>query len=138
MQLSLDFQEAPPLIYADYQRLKQILVKLLRNAADASIKGAEIFLNCYQLDGKVVFQVKDHGRGIPQEEIDRVFARFESKNKKGHRGGAGLGLSIVKSFVGLHKGEVKIESTIDKGTSVTCTLPYKYNHETEGLERDIG
>lgn len=132
--LKIDQSAAPDMMRGDYQRLKQILVKLLGNAANASTKGGHILLNCRMDDDKVIFEVRDHGAGIPQDEIDKVFGRFESKGKNGHRGGAGLGLSIVQSFVGLHHGEVKIESVIEEGTTVTCILP----HNCESAVQETG
>ena len=107
-------------------------------AANASPKGAEILLDCKTVDQNVVFEVKDFGAGIDKDEIDKIFARFESKGKNGHRGGAGLGLSIVKSFVGLHHGDVQIDSVLEEGTTVTCTLPIDFENPTEASRRDIG
>lgn len=138
LNLIVDLANAPDNMMGDYQRLKQILVKLLGNAANASPKGADILLDCLSDNGKAVFRVKDYGVGIPQEEIDKVFARFESNGTNGHRGGAGLGLSIVKSFVGLHQGDVKIESVIEEGTTVTCILPMNQSNDLQKIERDIG
>ena len=138
LHLKVDLTQAPDKIRGDHQRLKQILVKLLGNAANASPKGAEILLDCKTVDQNVVFEVKDFGAGIDKDEIDKIFARFESKGKNGHRGGAGLGLSIVKSFVGLHHGDVQIDSVLEEGTTVTCTLPIDFENPTEASRRDIG
>ncbi len=63
------------------------------------------------------------GPGIPEEIIRTVFNRFASSGKGGKRSGAGLGLSIVESFVSLHDGQVSIESQPGKGTTVTCRIP---------------
>ncbi|MEP2945231.1 MAG: ATP-binding protein [Lentilitoribacter sp.] len=138
LNLKVDLSKAPEHIKGDHQRLKQILVKLLGNAANASPKGADILLDCLVDGENVVFQVKDFGAGIPKEEIDKVFARFESKGKNGHRGGAGLGLSIVQSFVGLHHGDVKIDSVLEEGTTVSCVLPIDFENQTEASRREIG
>lgn len=141
LALQIDTSHAPQTMRGDYQRLKQILVKLLGNAANASPKGSDIKLSCRQDGNQVVVDVTDFGAGIPQDEIDRVFARFESKGKNGHRGGAGLGLSIVQSFVGLHQGEVKIDSVLEEGTTVTCVLPLDCEavliEETAAPETDL-
>ncbi|MBO6917022.1 MAG: PAS-domain containing protein [Rhizobiaceae bacterium] len=138
LHLKVDLTQAPDKIRGDHQRLKQILVKLLGNAANASPKGADILLDCLVENDNVVFKVKDFGAGIDKDEIDKIFARFESKGKNGHRGGAGLGLSIVKSFVGLHHGDVQIDSVLEEGTTVTCTLPIDFENPTEASRRDIG
>ncbi|ENN84341.1 putative two-component sensor histidine kinase protein [Rhizobium freirei PRF 81] len=110
-------------IVADQQRLKQILLKLLTNAANFAPEGSTIALKCGREGADFVFSVSDKGPGIPEELIHSVFDRFASGGKGGKRSGAGLGLSIVESFVSLHDGEVSIESQPGKGTIVTCRIP---------------
>ncbi|WP_246752939.1 PAS domain-containing sensor histidine kinase [Sinorhizobium sp. BG8] len=108
-------------IVADQQRLKQILIKLLSNAANFSAEGSTIRLKCWrEPDNDLAFTVSDSGPGIPQEVLQSVFDRFESH---GRHGGAGLGLSIVESFVSLHNGTVTIDSREGTGTDVTCRIP---------------
>jgi len=110
-------------IVADQQRLKQILLKLLTNAANFAPEGSTISLKCGREGTDFVFSVADKGPGIPEDLINAVFNRFASGAKGGKRSGAGLGLSIVESFVSLHEGEVSIESQAGKGTTVTCRIP---------------
>ncbi|OHV80818.1 PAS domain-containing sensor histidine kinase [Rhizobium sp. LCM 4573] len=110
-------------IVADQQRLKQILLKLLTNAANFAPEGSEIALTCWRESGDVYFSVADRGPGIPQDMLKTVFDRFSSSARGGKRSGAGLGLSIVESFVTLHKGEVSIDSRPGQGTTVTCRIP---------------
>ncbi|MDM9621153.1 PAS domain-containing sensor histidine kinase [Rhizobium sp. S96] len=110
-------------IIADPQRLKQILVKLLSNAANFSPEGAAISLECRRDGTDFVFSVSDRGPGISQDMISNVFERFATGAKSGKRGGAGLGLSIVDSFVNLHNGKVAIDSQSGKGTTVICRIP---------------
>ncbi|UAX92335.1 PAS-domain containing protein [Ensifer adhaerens] len=105
---------------ADQQRLKQIFVKLLTNAANFAPDGSAIDLKCRREGSDFIFSVSDRGPGIPQDVLDTVFNRFESY---GQRGGAGLGLSIVESFVSLHHGTVSIRSKEGEGTEVTCRIP---------------
>ncbi len=69
------------------------------------------------------FSVHDDGPGMPPEILDTVFRRFEPRINGGRRRGAGLGLSIVKSFVELHGGSVRIETAPDQGTTVICLFP---------------
>jgi signal transduction histidine kinase len=107
-------------IVADQQRLKQILIKLLSNAANYAPAGSSIGLKCWREGSDLVFTVSDRGPGIPQDILQTVFNRFESH---GRHGGAGLGLSIVESFVSLHHGSVKIDSHEGRGTNVTCRIP---------------
>jgi len=76
-------------------------------------------------DGAVIFSVTDRGPGIPPEISERVFDRFESHALGSEHRGAGLGLSIVRSFVELHGGTVKLDSAVGRGTTVTCIFPLK-------------
>ncbi len=107
-------------IVADRQRLKQILVKLLSNAANFAPERSAIRLKCWREGSDLLFTVSDRGPGIPQDVLTTVFDRFESH---GSHGGAGLGLSIVESFVSLHNGTVTIDSREGRGTDVTCRIP---------------
>ena len=71
----------------------------------------------------MVFTVEDQGVGIPKDEQRKVFERFESRSHGSSHRGAGLGLSIVKSLVELHGGNVSLESEPGHGTRVTVRLP---------------
>ena len=110
-------------LVADQQRLKQILLKLLTNAANFAPEGSSVALTCWREGTDFVFTVADKGPGIPKEILQAVFDRFSTGNRGGKRSGAGLGLSIVESFVSLHKGKVGIDSQPGEGTLVTCRIP---------------
>ncbi len=71
----------------------------------------------------MVFAVEDEGVGIPKEQQRRVFERFESRSQGSKHRGAGLGLSIVKSLVDLHGGDMSLDSEPGKGTRVTVRFP---------------
>ena len=71
----------------------------------------------------VIFTVTDFGPGIPPDVKDKVFDWFESRSNGSRHRGAGLGLSLVRSFVELHGGKVRVDSVVGKGTSVTCDFP---------------
>ncbi|OQP86171.1 alkaline phosphatase [Rhizobium rhizosphaerae] len=118
--LTIEAPETLGRFVADHQRLKQIFIKLIANAAKVAPEGSTIALACRREGTDFVFSVKDKGPGIPPEVIASVFNRFESH---GSHGGAGLGLSIVESFVTLHRGSVAIRSCEAEGTEVTCRLP---------------
>lgn len=107
-------------LVADHQRLKQIIIKLLSNAANFAPDNSTVRLACRRDNGDFVFTVSDSGPGIPNDILESVFKRFESHGKSG---GAGLGLSIVESFVSLHNGTVSINSREGEGTDVTCRIP---------------
>ena len=78
-----------------------------------------------------MFTVTDRGPGIPAEISERVFDRFESHALGSDHRGAGLGLSIVRSFVELHGGTVKLDSAVGRGTTVTCIFPLERHARQE-------
>jgi len=86
---------------ADERRIRQILFNLLSNAIGFSPPGGTVVLTAERARDQVSFTVKDHGPGIPNEIKDKVFDWFESHTDGTHHRGAGLGLSIVRSFVEL-------------------------------------
>ena len=108
---------------ADGKRIRQILFNLLSNAIGFSEPGQTITLSAFRRDGQIVFKVADQGRGIPAELLEQVFNRFHSHTVGSRHRGAGLGLSIVQSFVELHGGDVLIDSAAGEGTVVTCIFP---------------
>jgi signal transduction histidine kinase/PAS domain-containing protein len=110
-------------VVADHQRLKQIFVKLLSNAANFAPEGSAIGLRCWREGQDFLFTVSDSGPGMAAETIAKVFNRFESDGRGGRRSGAGLGLAIVESFVSLHHGAISVDSAPGKGTRITCRIP---------------
>jgi signal transduction histidine kinase len=108
---------------ADERRLRQVLFDLLSNAVGFSPPGETVTLAAERRPDAVVFTVTDHGPGIPPESMDKVFDWFETDSMGSQHRGTGLGLSLVRSFVELHGGTVTIDSTLGKGTTVTCTFP---------------
>ena len=108
---------------ADGGRVVQVLYNLLANAVGFSPQDSAITLSARRTDHHVTFAVTDHGPGIPPEVKDKVFDWFESHSNGSRHRGAGLGLPLVKSFVELHGGRVRVDSVIGKGTTVTCDFP---------------
>ncbi len=123
--LTLDIRAARDIgsFTADERRIRQILFNLLSNAIVFSPSEGTITLTADRTPEAVVFSVVDRGRGIPHDILDRVFNRFESHGLGSQHNGAGLGLSIVRSFVELHGGVVKLESAEGRGTTVSCVFP---------------
>ena len=123
IELDMQLPEEIGEFVGDERRIVQILFNLLSNAIKFSDDGGKVALHVRQTEENIVFEVQDWGAGIPEAFIDQIFNRFESRATGQVRGGAGLGLSIVKQLVELHQGEVKVESTEGQGTIVTCTMP---------------
>ena len=110
-------------LVADEARLLQILYNLLSNAVGFSNPGGRVKIQCWRQAGMIAFLVEDEGIGIPKEQLSRVFERFESRTQGSRHRGAGLGLSIVKSLVELHGGDMTLESETGRGTRVTVRVP---------------
>jgi signal transduction histidine kinase len=127
-QKSIDLEsDCPPdigAIVADERRLKQALFNILSNAVKFTPENGRIVLSARREGGEIVLTTSDSGIGISAEDQERVFGKFErGSNPEARRSGAGLGLSLVKSFIELHGGKVRLESVADAGTKVICTLP---------------
>jgi signal transduction histidine kinase len=108
---------------ADAKRIRQILYNLLSNAVAFSHEGGRVIVAVSRDRDSVEFRVSDEGAGMPPEYVDTAFDRFASQPRGRSRGGVGLGLSIVKSFVSLHGGTVEIVSGNGKGATVICRFP---------------
>lgn len=110
----------------DEHRMKQVLFNIISNAIKYTPAGGRITLEARADDPDwVKLCVADTGIGIPEADRERVFGKFERANQHARQSGAGLGLSLVKSFVELHGGRIEIASDVNKGTRVTCSIPRK-------------
>ncbi|MEL6093603.1 PAS-domain containing protein [Bartonella schoenbuchensis] len=110
-------------ILADATRLHQIFVNILSNAVNFATEESTIEFCANKQGDSIVFSVHNEGSDIPTDILDRIFKRFSSRPHHGGRAGAGLGLSLVKSFVELHGGHVKILTGTGQGTTVKCFFP---------------
>lgn len=107
----------------DEKRVIQVLYNLLANAVGFSPPEATVGISARRTEGSVVFTVTDSGPGIPPDMKDKVFNWFESRSQGSRHRGAGLGLSLVRSFVELHGGKVRVDSSVGTGTTVICDFP---------------
>lgn len=123
LDLRTDIPAGIGTLEADEKRLKQALFNLVSNAVRFTPAGGRIVLSARREGDAVVLGVRDTGIGIPQDDQQRVFGRFERAHHQSRSGGAGLGLSLVKSIIELHGGRVEIESAPEHGTEVRCRLP---------------
>jgi PAS domain S-box-containing protein len=125
--LSLDTDVAPslPPIRADGRFLRQVLLNLVSNAIKFTPAGGRITIGAREDKGGLRLWVTDTGIGIASEDLPKLmrpFAQLDSPYARKHRG-TGLGLMLVRSLVGLHGGEVDIQSTLGRGTTVVVRLP---------------
>jgi signal transduction histidine kinase len=112
-------------VEGDRARMKQVVVNLLDNAIKYTPQGGAVDLKVRARDGKAILEVTDNGIGIPKESLPRVFERFYRVDEARSRelGGAGLGLSIVKSICTAHHGQVEATSTPGQGSVFRVELP---------------
>jgi two-component system, OmpR family, sensor histidine kinase VicK len=115
-------------LWADPDRILQTLDNLLSNAIKFSPAGSEIHLTARNLDeNEALIEVRDQGRGIPEDKLEHIFDRFQQGDASDSRamGGTGLGLAICRSIVNQHGGRIWATSKPDEGTTFHFTLPTK-------------
>jgi len=116
-------------IYADYDRLIQIISNITKNSIQFTYEG-DIWLRGYMGDNKTIIQVEDTGIGIEASKIKDIWKRFykaDISRTNNPYGEFGLGLSIVKQLVHFHNGEIEVESEKGKGTIFTISFPFDNN-----------
>jgi two-component system, OmpR family, sensor histidine kinase VicK len=130
-QMEFKIEAAAPPVFADEERLLQVLNELVANAIKFSQAGTAIRLTAKSCDGRepgkseVCFSVEDQGRGIAPEKLERIFERFQQGDASDSRalGGTGLGLALSKSIVEQHGGRIWAESELGRGSRFRFTLP---------------
>ena len=112
-------------IYGDRDLLLSVIYNLLDNASKAVCEGGFILLQGRRLDNGYEIKVVDNGRGIPEQEIDRITEAFYMVDKSRSRkeGGAGIGMALCQKIVTLHQGDMRIKSEVGEGTVVRLFLP---------------
>ena len=123
--LSEAVQPGLPLVNAEPERIRQILINLLTNAHEYCQEGASIEVMAEAVGAEVEIAVTDNGPGIPAAQLERIFERF-TRGDAGltqRVGGTGLGLAISKSLVELHGGVIEAESTLGVGSTFRFRLP---------------
>jgi signal transduction histidine kinase len=110
-------------IEADEKLLRNILINLLTNAIKYSPGKKEVFFRVESTKHLIKFIITDEGIGIPEEEQEKVFDAFVRGRSTENIQGSGLGLSIVKKSVELMRGNLKLDSEINKGTTISVTIP---------------
>jgi len=116
---------------ADKDKITQVFTNLISNALKFTDKGT-IEISTVDTGPALECRVSDTGVGIPKQALPKVFDKFHeiSLPSSGEKG-TGLGLAICKSIVELHGGDIRVESTLGKGTAVSITLPKSNEHNGE-------
>jgi signal transduction histidine kinase len=109
-------------VQADRQRLRQVLANLVDNAVKFTPAGGQVTIGAEGTTGGVTLAVRDTGRGIPPEDLPRIWDRLY-RGDAGQAQGLGLGLSLVRAIVTAHGGRAEVESEVGKGSTFRVTLP---------------
>lgn len=121
IHFSVKIGENLPLLYADSNRINQVIINVLDNSFKFTNENGIIELSCYRKGNNVIICVKDNGIGIPKEDLPFVMDKFFKG--KSPLSKTGLGLSISKEIITLHNGHIEIFSEPQKGTQVYISLP---------------
>ncbi|HYI35720.1 MAG TPA: ATP-binding protein [Thermoleophilaceae bacterium] len=135
-QLVLDLPPGLPKVLADPVRVRQILTNLISNAHLYTDEGGKISVIADGDGHEIELSVADDGRGMTQEDLDRVFDRFVRRDEDSG-GGTGLGLAIVRSLVDLQGGTVDVRSQVGEGTVFTVRLPAE-GSDSQASRRAVG
>ncbi len=122
--LLMELPSSLPTILADEERLRQILLNLINNAVKFTPAGGKIILRAREEGEGIVVEVSDSGRGIDEEQLETLFQPYARLERDRERlGGLGLGLSLVKTLVKLHKGKIWVKSQVRVGSTFAFFLP---------------
>jgi len=126
-----------PDLMLDANRIAQVLTNLLSNAIKFSPKGGCIEIAAETWEGAIRVTVRDHGEGIAQQNLSKLFRKFSQIDSSATRkaGGAGLGLVICKGIVEQHGGRIWVDSAPGEGSTFSFTLPLQERHEPEPADR---
>ncbi|WP_294369534.1 HAMP domain-containing sensor histidine kinase [uncultured Clostridium sp.] len=109
----------------DKEKFAQVIINILANAIKYNNGNNEIYISSFKKDNNIVISIKDYGVGIAKGEQKNIFERFYrvDKSRGANEKGMGVGLTIAKSIVNAHGGEIKVYSEINKGSEFIITLP---------------
>jgi two-component system, OmpR family, sensor histidine kinase KdpD len=112
-----------PLIQVDTVLIGQALINLLDNADKFSPPGSSILVQAEQMPHEILISVRDHGSGVPEEELEKIFGKFYRGSRNFSTTGTGLGLSICRGIVEAHQGRIWAENCSDGGLKVIISIP---------------
>ncbi|HKV09360.1 MAG TPA: two-component regulator propeller domain-containing protein [Thermoanaerobaculia bacterium] len=136
IELSLEAPRERVEVWLDRIQFEKVLDNLLGNALKFTPRGGRVQVVVSPYPGRVEVRVRDNGPGIPAGQLDRIFERFYQAEGTSRRRwpGAGIGLSLAKELVELHRGSIAVESVEGKGSCFTVTLLRGRNHVTPEME----
>ncbi|MEM3576872.1 MAG: PAS domain S-box protein [Candidatus Bathyarchaeia archaeon] len=120
-----------PKMEVDTEKMKRVLVNIIKNAVDAMPNGGKLTIASKEVDGNVEISFADTGKGMTKEVMDKIWTPFFTTKSRG----MGLGLPICKRIVEAHGGKISVKSAVNEGTTFTVTVPIKLKSEREGGEK---
>lgn len=133
IDIVFDTNEEEVIMSIDPDKIERIILNLMSNAIKFSQENTNIYVTVEKLEDTLICSVKDTGIGMEQKHLDNIFERFTQiddimvrKNE-----GSGIGLSLVKSFINLHGGDIKVKSSVGEGSEFTVYLPIKLDENSE-------
>ena len=137
VELKIDSENDAYHLFVDKEKVEEIIVNLLSNALKYTPSGGKVSVQLNKIDEDEVsylnIEVSDSGKGIPEEEQEYIFDRFYQATNADSDNvvGTGIGLSLVKELVDLHKGTITVESKLNLGSTFTVKLPFGKSHLSE-------
>jgi len=128
-----EFSGDLPAIETDSLLFERVLINLLTNALDHTFESGRIILKAEDSDNELSFEIKDNGRGIPREILEKIFEKFSQGREGKPKTGSGLGLTFCKMAIESLGGRISVQSELGLGTSFTFTLPKIISSKEEFL-----
>jgi signal transduction histidine kinase len=137
IQIRVESPEGLPLLDADRDKIKQVLLNLLSNAIKYNRPSGTVMLRAEVIENEIVMYIQDTGLGIPDESLPHLFEKFfRVREHESRVAGTGLGLSICKQIIHGHGGRVEVKSKISVGTVFSVFMPY--SGKTQPREEGTG
>jgi two-component system phosphate regulon sensor histidine kinase PhoR len=128
VEIKVEYTQEDCMVLVDWNKILQVLTNLTHNAIKYSPEGSVIEIRIRNSDGNIITEIEDHGKGIPEEDLPRIFEKFyQSRYTRGH-GGIGLGLAISRGIVDAHGGTVYAQSSEGKGSIFSFSLPVAHDN----------
>ncbi|UII28065.1 HAMP domain-containing histidine kinase [Fulvivirga maritima] len=126
-EVELNLKASNDIIQGDYEHLSHVVLNLLDNAMKYSPAAPLINISSFNIQDGIIIEISDHGKGMKQEELKRIFDKFYRVHTGDRHDvkGFGLGLSYVKSIVNMHGGDISVRSVLDQGSTFSIFLPFK-------------
>lgn len=117
-----DFEITDPIVYIDREKMEKVITNILSNALKFTPNGGTIRLKCNEDEHFIYISIQDSGKGIRNEELERIFAPFYQSDNENVKGGTGIGLSLSKYIIDQHQGEIWVQSVEEKGSTFYIKL----------------